>query len=572
MPEPPPHPDECVVDSVPAADADLLVRQWQTRGFEPHRVTLTGGPRPTLSFVFERSRPGVPPRVFAGPRPFRDATGKLFTASVAALGSCTWVAACGTPADVSGAGVLVATIHAPAEPHRVTWSVHLHRLDGRPWRERSEVRLLDSLAREIVTVPLRGPDDDAYAVSLYRDDRGDRALTIVDLSRSPAPTDNPHPLDDWMLARMRASGARHAQLAIVRGRRVAFARAYTFAEPGYPIATLDHALRLGSVSKSIVALALLQAVRDGRADLDAPVARLLELAGDGPPGLASVTLRDLLLHRSGLRSFPDMDPTDGDNPLSEANVAALLGRERARPGDVREALARTSSASVFPVKSGAVAYSNEGFVLLGELLSKLSTSAFGAFDAVADALFRGSGVDTGGRGALAADTPAEGHARGESPAHGSSPTFRGDAALAYATNLRFLGGAAGLSVPLLWVARLLARLDGDLAGVLAPCIADVQRGARATYGFYAGEPGWTKTRVVGGSGVRTFRTVCLHHNGRVEGGSSMLMIRAPIEPRADHPTVAVVVAMNQLGDLYEDPHGRALFGILRSTTTSEDGL
>lgn len=547
-------------DGVTPGDAELVVGDWRRRGFEPHRVSFSRGPHPTLSFVFEPSLPDVPPRVFAPPRPFRDVSGKLFTSSVAGLGSCTWLAAAGSPTDVSGAGVLVATLHRPTEPHRVTWAVHLHRLDDTPWADRPEVRLLGSIAREVVTIPLRSADDQPYAVSLYRDDRGDRE----------ASADGSHPVDDWMLDRMRASGARHAQLAIVRGTEVTFARAYTFAERGYPVATLDHALRLGSVSKAIVALALLRLLRDGRIDLDAAV-------------VEHVSLRDLLLHRSGLRSFPDMDPTAEDNPLSEANLAALLGRSRLEPGDLHVALARLPRATLFPANP-SVAYSNEGFVLLGELLSRLCTHSPNALDTVLEDLLRESGVDPAGRGVLAADTPAAARARGESPAHGSSPTFRVSSRaprdlvdLAYATNLRFLGGAAGLSVPVLWIARLLARLDGDLAGVLAPCIADVQRGARATLGFYAGEPGWTKTTPRAGSGstrgagARTFRTVCLHHNGRVEGGSSMLMIRAPLEPRADHPTLSVIVAMNQLGDLYEDPHGRALFGILRSLTTSEEG-
>jgi CubicO group peptidase (beta-lactamase class C family) len=58
--------------------------------------------------------------------------------------------------------------------------------------------------------------------------------------------------------------------------------------------------RVGSISKLYTAVAVLQLVEDGLIELDAPLGRYLDVRVENPLGAREVTVRDLMLHRSGL--------------------------------------------------------------------------------------------------------------------------------------------------------------------------------------------------------------------------------------------------------------------------------
>ncbi len=404
-----------------------------------------------------------------------------------------------------------------------------------------------------------------------------------------------HPLDRWALARMEETGARQGQLVVVRGRRLAFARAYTFAEEGYPVARLGDAMRLGSVSKALTAAALLAAIdRAGLPEgVDARVGsgRLGFTAGEGPPRLAAVTLRHLLTHDAGLRTFADLRSDEPGNPLSEERLGARLGEAPpARPGWLGRGLAATTDDDVFARSPGGgqaarFDYSNEGFILLGEILAHLSRGARDAYEAAVEhALLRPAGVDPGERGCLLGAGRQRARARGEAPAHPASPTwarkrFPGDdldpgplVLAPYADNGPFLGGAAGWCVPLVWVARVLAALGprGDGSALWQRRHAELAAmpaaaGSSQGLGFQRSEPSWWTSRPSGGGAPLIARVMRLHHNGRLDGGSALLIHQVPVEARDDalDVTLSVAVAFNALGPLQEDPHGRQLFGLLQ---------
>ena len=72
--------------------------------------------------------------------------------------------------------------------------------------------------------------------------------------------------------------------------------------------TADTVFRLGSISKSVTAVAVLELVEDGRLDLDRAIAAY---APDLPEPMGAVTLRQLMSHRSGLAEHvwnPDILP------------------------------------------------------------------------------------------------------------------------------------------------------------------------------------------------------------------------------------------------------------------------
>jgi len=430
------------------------------------------------------------------------------------------------------------------------------------------------------------------------------AITTADAPDAPAAEPSgeaTHPLDAWMWNHMAMTGSRHAQLVVVRGLALVHAAAYTLAEEGYPVASLHDAMRVGSVTKLVTALATLAAVfgssgdaSSSEVDLDRRALQVMGVdAASRAPRLSSVTLRHLLAHDAGLPSFPELRPDDPANPLSDAGVARAAGREdHARPGDLVQAVLAALDDGILTRAPGgagaALAYSNEGYVWLGELVGLLHAGDPAGFErALRDLVWRPAQVEPGSRGALGARDPAASRARGESPPHPLTPTWRRvtrddgttDVALTTrADNLPFLGGAAGLVVPLLWLARL-GRALVDPAVQVAPfragdrerLAAPVAPGTRRGHGVFLGDTAWWTYRGREGLPVST-RVVRMHHNGRVDGGTSLLVQQTPLDPADLDAALTIVVAENQLGALYEKPHGRELLAILRNLETRSAGL
>ncbi len=129
----------------------------------------------------------------------------------------------------------------------------------------------------------------------------------------------------------------------------------------------DTLFRVGSVSKTFVAMALVQLYEDGQIDLDAPVASLVpEVRIDNPWEAADpVRVRHLLEHTAG---FDDMhfneiyvlDDTP-DRPLDEVLLRSPASRRvRWRPGT-------------------RMAYSNPGYAVAGRVIEAASGKRFDQF-------------------------------------------------------------------------------------------------------------------------------------------------------------------------------------------------
>ena len=104
---------------------------------------------------------------------------------------------------------------------------------------------------------------------------------------------------------MERTGAPGLVLAVTQGgaEPTTFAWGLSDIATGTPM-TVDHHVRIGSVTKPVTAAVVLQLVAEGLVELDAPVAQYL---GDGwAPGYehaAAVTVRDLLGHTSGFVEY-----------------------------------------------------------------------------------------------------------------------------------------------------------------------------------------------------------------------------------------------------------------------------
>jgi CubicO group peptidase (beta-lactamase class C family) len=99
---------------------------------------------------------------------------------------------------------------------------------------------------------------------------------------------------------MQRNNVRHASLAAVNGRRLAYARGYTYAEDGYPLADATTSFRMASVSKVVTGMEVLRLVDRNLIKLTDKVQSILNLTtatGAAPdPRFATITIRDLLAH------------------------------------------------------------------------------------------------------------------------------------------------------------------------------------------------------------------------------------------------------------------------------------
>ncbi|MFN8196202.1 MAG: serine hydrolase domain-containing protein [Nocardioidaceae bacterium] len=156
---------------------------------------------------------------------------------------------------------------------------------------------------------------------------------------------------DVRLARAQAAGRLPSVVgALVRDGAVAWwgAAGEASTEP------LDRQYRIGSITKTVTAVLVLQLVRDGRLGLDHPASAVLDDPALRGSLLGSTTVRGLLSHHGGLPSEPVGDwweRSDGVtwDELVEANSAAVPR---------------------FPARQ-QFHYSNLSYALLGEIVARL---------------------------------------------------------------------------------------------------------------------------------------------------------------------------------------------------------
>lgn len=117
----------------------------------------------------------------------------------------------------------------------------------------------------------------------------------------------------------------------------------------------DTAFRIGSVTKTFVAVLVMQCRDDGLLELDDPLGAHLDV-----PALGDATVRRLLSHGSGIQREPygDMWAPSGAAPDASRLIADLSMTEQVLPGGRR------------------FHYSNLGFSLLGQLVCRLRGGSF----------------------------------------------------------------------------------------------------------------------------------------------------------------------------------------------------
>lgn len=146
-------------------------------------------------------------------------------------------------------------------------------------------------------------------------------------ARKPARKATHEAIDGYVEAQMRRLHIPGGALAVVEGRRIVHWRGLGWARPGGEIPTSKTPFFIGSLTKSITALAVMQLVEAGKVGLDAPVQRYLPwFRVADPQASAQMTVRHLLNQTSGLPWLPSeiaFDLDDGSPEAAERLVRSL---------------------------------------------------------------------------------------------------------------------------------------------------------------------------------------------------------------------------------------------------------
>ena len=155
-------------------------------------------------------------------------------------------------------------------------------------------------------------------------------------------------------------------LGALSGSEMSFATAGAVAEGGRR--PDEHTLyEIGSITKVFTAILLAEAVREGKAKLDAPVANYLpkSAVGKDSPLESAITLESLATHTSGLPRIPKdlFSGADGGNPYAHYNEKRLFAYLKSfRAQDLES--------------PGKFSYSNLGFGLLGTVLERIFETTY----------------------------------------------------------------------------------------------------------------------------------------------------------------------------------------------------
>jgi CubicO group peptidase (beta-lactamase class C family) len=166
---------------------------------------------------------------------------------------------------------------------------------------------------------------------------------------------------------MRATGTRAASVSVTRRDRLVYSRSFTWAEPSYPLTTPESLFRIASMSKPITAITIFRLVEQGLINLDAALIPTLGLVP--PPGrtlvpqAATITVRQLLAHRSGLGDVHDA------YEVVQAYGTRLPATERQMAGF------KLSQALKFAPGTDQQ-YSNAGYLVLGLIIEQVTGESY----------------------------------------------------------------------------------------------------------------------------------------------------------------------------------------------------
>jgi len=217
-------------------------------------------------------------------------------------------------------------------------------------------------------------------------------------------------------------GVPGAAVAVAREGRLILARGYGTADPGTGAAVQpDSRFRIASLSKPITAAAVMKLVEDGVLSLDLAVFPYLGRGSPADERLNRITVRHLLEHSGG------WDRNAAGDPVFESTqIAQALGIVSPPDADTLLRWMLTQPLQFDP--GSRYAYSNFGYVVLGEVVAKASGQRYEDF---VRTLLLGAGVTRARLGASLAPGRLDGEVTYQMPP-GAAPVrsvFAGISAL-----------------------------------------------------------------------------------------------------------------------------------------------
>jgi len=173
-------------------------------------------------------------------------------------------------------------------------------------------------------------------------------------------------LADYVPHVLEATGTPGVTIAIAGRQGVVYSRGYGYANlaDGTSMTPYD-VLPVGSVSKWFVAIAVLQLAERGLLDLYAPIVRYIaDFPVSNPLGARAVTVYDLLVHSSGLRTDTPSAGLTRSGDLAD-HLSSVLGQTQGREyGGI---------GALWTARVGErVQYSNLGWDILGHLVATVN--------------------------------------------------------------------------------------------------------------------------------------------------------------------------------------------------------
>lgn len=173
-------------------------------------------------------------------------------------------------------------------------------------------------------------------------------------------------VDAYVRAEMEKRHIPGVSVAVVRDGQVTLAKGYGLSDVELSApAGADTVYELASVTKQFTATAVMMLVEEGKIGLDDSITKLVP---DLPSAWSGVTVRHLLTHTSGIKSYTDLYPTP-------------MGFEKAARLDVtpKELIAKVAELPPDFAPGEKWHYNNTGYFLLGMLIEKVSGKPYGEF-------------------------------------------------------------------------------------------------------------------------------------------------------------------------------------------------
>ncbi len=170
---------------------------------------------------------------------------------------------------------------------------------------------------------------------------------------------SPDSIDLFLQKTMQAKKIPALQLAVIRGGKIVKNASYGTANLEYNVkATANSIFSINSITKAFTGVAIMQLAEAGKLSVGDPLAKHLDSL---PAAWQKITLQQVLTHTSGL---PDMDDVDG----------MIMGK-----GDERLAMLEITKQPLQSKSGERFSYNQTGYVLLGQIITKLSGMHFTTF-------------------------------------------------------------------------------------------------------------------------------------------------------------------------------------------------